>query len=565
MDREPAAPTPASALSVSRRRWVAHPADARSSGALARELGISELTAQVLLNRSLSTAEAGREFLTPRLASLAPPDGLPDLEAAVDRLARAIREHERILVHGDYDVDGLSGSALLERLLRQLGADVEAHVPCRLNDGYGLRPERIGDFAARGVRLIVTVDTGTSATEAIRLAPKRADSTYPFRSLAGAGVAFHLAWALAREISGGPRVSGELRTFLTESLALVCLGTVADVVPLVGINRILVSEGLRQMRQSRIEGVRALLASCDLVGVPLRPDHVAFQLAPRLNAAGRMGRAELAHELLVTDSPERARELAAALDGENRRRRREEQRTLEAVTAQVEERLRSDPDLPIIVLGEEGWHLGVLGIVAARLVDRFHRPAMLVAFDEQGLGRASCRTVEGFALHTALAACSEHLRAHGGHAGAAGFEIQRDRFGAFAGAMESYARETIDSSLDRGELVYDAEVDLGRIEEGLVRELDRLQPFGEGNPQPVFVATGARVAGRPRRVGQSGDHLLMTVRQGGQVRRAIAFGLGELCEPVTRSSFDVAFVPGINEFRGQRELQLEVRDLRIHG
>lgn len=565
----------------------ARPAEAAE---LAREIGVDRITAQCLLNRGLDAAVEARAFLRDGLSALLRPEGLPDLPAAVARIRKALRDRETICVWGDYDVDGISGTALLVRFLRLAGAArVIPHIPERTGSGYGFHwPTMERLVRERGVSLFVSVDHGSTAVEPVARAaeqgvdvviadhheiapelpaavavvnPKRADSTYGFSYLCGAGVAMKLAWGIAQELSPGARVSDEMRAFLLEALGAAVLGTVADVVPLRGENRIIVRHGLKVLDGRASPGISALL---DVAGVrgPLRASDIAFRLGPRLNAAGRMGNASLALELLLTEDPRRAREIAEQLDRQNEERRAIERQVAEnareLAVSQFGERPRGG-----IALHGERWHHGVIGIVAARLVEEFHVPVVLVS-SADGVGRGSARSVPGFALHEALAACSDHLVAHGGHAAAAGLTIVPERFPAFQDAFHRYVEETLPDDARIPELVLDAEAAIEDVDVAVAAGLERLEPFGAGNPEPVLAVRDVQVVGQPRRMGRDQEHVAFHVGGDGRALRCVAFRraaeLAPLLRPGTR--VDVAVTPKCNTFRGATDVEGLVRDVR---
>ncbi len=548
------------------------------------------MTAQCLINRDLHEAAAARSFLRDGLGSLLRPEGLPDMPAAVARIRRALRENETICVWGDYDVDGISGTALFVRFLRLAGAaHVIPHIPERTGTGYGFHwptMERI--IRERGVSLFVSVDHGSSATQPITNAretgvdvvvadhheiapdlppavaiinPKRAGSTYGFPFLCGAGVAMKLAWAIAQDLSPGARVSDAMRQFLLDALGMAVLGTVADVVPLRGENRVIVRHGLKVLQHHSAPGIAALLDVARVRGA-LRASDIGFKLGPRINAAGRMGNASLALELLLTDDPRRAREIAVQLDRHNEKRRTIERNVAEQAREQAVTQFGSRPSGGI-ALHDASWHHGVIGIVAARLVDEFHVPVVLVSTAD-GVGRGSARSVPGFALHEALAACSEHLVAHGGHAAAAGLTIEPERFPGFQSAFHRYVAETLPADARVPELVLDAEIDVGDLDLAMVAGLERLEPFGAGNPEPLLALRDVEVVGRPRRMGQRDEHVAFHVGRGGRAVRCVAFRQAAELAPLLASGapLDVALTPQRNTFRGASDVEGLVRDIR---
>ncbi|MCE9636075.1 MAG: single-stranded-DNA-specific exonuclease RecJ [Planctomycetes bacterium] len=578
-------------LSTPRRRWNVHPARPAERAELGRALGISDIAAQCLLNRGVSGESEAREFLRGSLATLLRPEDLPDMPAAVARIRRAIADRERICVWGDYDVDGVCGTAVMVKFLRMLGGDVIPHLPNRTGSGYGFHWPTMQQRIAQGVSLFISVDHGSAAVEAITncqaagvdvvvadhhemaptlppavavINPKRSDSKYGFTGLCGTGVAMKLAWAVAQDLSPGARVSDSMREFLLDALGLAVLGTVADVVPLRGENRAIVRHGLQVLGSRPSPGLSALL-DVSKARAPLRASDIGFKLGPRLNAAGRMGSAELALDLLLTDDPVRAREIALRLDAENERRRTVERGVAEEARQRVLDEIGPAPRGGIALMSEN-WHQGVIGIVAARLVDEFHVPVVIVGV-QQGVGRGSARSVKGFELHTALAACGEHLVAHGGHAGAAGLTIEPGRFSGFRDAFARYVEERLDDDTRGGSLTVDADAHPREITAEVCASLDRLEPFGEGNPPPVLALRGVSVMGVPRRMGAQNEHVAFHAGRDGNALRCVAFRNAAKWAPLLApgSRLDIAVTPQVNSFRGNDEAEGAVVDIRPSG
>jgi single-stranded-DNA-specific exonuclease len=554
---------------------------------MAQALSVDELTAQCLLNRGVEDDAAAREFLRAGLASLLRPEDLPDVAPAVARIRRAVRDGETICVWGDYDVDGICGAAVMIRFLRLVGARVVPFIPDRSGSGYGFHWPTMESLAATGVRLFVSVDHGSAAVDAVTKAraagldvvvadhhemsptlppavavvnPKRPDSAYGFPHLCGTGVAMKLAWAVAQDMSPGARVADDMREFLLEALSFCVLGTVADVVPLVGENRVIVRHGLEVLAKSPRPGLAALIDVAK-VRAPLRASDVGFKLGPRINAAGRMGSASLALELLLTDDRTRAREIALRLDAENERRRKVEREVAVEARDRVIAELGASPNG--IALMSDRWHPGVIGIVAARLVDEFQVPVVLVGV-QSGVGKGSARSVKGFALHTALAACGGHLVAHGGHAGAAGLTIEPPRFDAFRDEFLRYVGRTLDLDARTPRLRVDAETTPEAVDLRVATCMERLEPFGEGNPAPVLALRGVRVAGRPRRMGATNEHVSFFVGRNGRALRCIAFRDAARIAPLLDGGgdLDVAVTPQRSEYRGAAEAEGLVVDVR---
>ncbi|NNK63302.1 MAG: single-stranded-DNA-specific exonuclease RecJ, partial [Gemmatimonadetes bacterium] len=485
---------------------------------------------------------------------------------------------ERILVHGDYDVDGVTAAALLTRWLRRLGGRVDAFAPHRLRDGYDLGAAGLERARAVGATVLVTVDCGIVALEAARAVraagidlivtdhhtpgaalPEAVAVVNPHRSapdeaepLCGAGVAFKLVHRLAT-LYGIPFEE------LLPDLDLVALATVADLVPLTGENRVLVRYGLRALERTTKPGLRALIEIVDLPSGPIDAGQVGFRLAPRINALGRLDDAAVALELLLTEDPDRARELAERAETVNRERQDEDRRTLDEALARLEDSYDPERDFGVVLDGE-GWHPGVIGIVASRVVERVHRPVVLIA-RKDGRGRGSGRSIPGFHLHEALVRCSPLLDRFGGHRQAAGLDLAAERIPEFREAFNAIAREFLAGHDLRPEVRADAELSLADADLGVVDLFRHLGPHGIGNPRPVFIARGLRVHGRPREVGRG--HLKVTFEQDGSRREAIGFGLAARIPPDGLSGpVDALFTLSVNEWRGRRSVQLKLRDLR---
>ncbi|MDY6914659.1 MAG: single-stranded-DNA-specific exonuclease RecJ [Planctomycetota bacterium] len=548
---------------------------------LARKLNTTPLVAQVLHNRGIDDAESARAFLNPKLTDLHEPQLLAGAAAAAKRIAEAVAQKQRIVLYGDYDVDGITGVAILHAFLTMVGADVHYYVPHRLAEGYGVNVEAVGKLAARGAELLITIDCGITATGPLAEAAKAGldvivtdhhapgdtlpdvcaivhpavpPGSYPNPHLAGAGVAFKLTWQVAREICGESRVDEPMRNFLLDATCLAALGTIADVVPLLGENRVLAAFGLR--------GLRALLASAQLADEKLDAYHVAFMLAPRINAAGRMGHARLAVELLTGAAGPRCEKIADYLTAQNAERKKTER----AITAQAVEMVESagldEPANRVIVLASADWHGGVIGIVASRLVDRFAKPAILVAMNGE-TGQGSARSIEPFNMCHALAACSEHLISCGGHAMAGGLKIAADKLDEFAAAMSRYAAGVISDRQLTPRLDIDAEATLASLGYQMVSHLVRLAPFGQGNPPPLVAVRSCELLDQPRRMGRSGQTVGMTLRQGGATLRAVGFGMGDLAdELVGVNHIDVAAEPVLNSFNGRTSVELKLKDVQ---
>jgi single-stranded-DNA-specific exonuclease len=584
---------------VRAKRWKIqppHPAAAELAG----QLKISPLIAQALLSRGICRAEDARAFLRPSLLALADPALLPGLSRAAQRIAQAIRDQQKIVIYGDYDVDGITATAILWHAITLLGAAPQVYIPHRIDEGYGVNADALNQLIDGGAQLIITVDCGITAVEPAAIARDRgvdlivtdhhdwrtgpdgapvlpdccavvhprlpAQPPYPNPALSGAGVAFKLAWGIgqyAGSATGTARVSQSFRDFLLEATALAALGTIADVVPLVGENRVLAHFGLGGLKETRLVGLRALIDSAGLGGRTLDSYHVGFLLAPRLNACGRLGHAALAVEMLTTAGESRTREIASYLDEQNRARQVVEKEILDQALAQIDANGWSDDRHRGLVLDAEGWHAGVIGIVASRIVDRFRRPTVLIA-TASGQGHGSARSIAGFHLARALESCRQFLLAYGGHEMAAGLRLDAARIGDFRDAFCQLANASVTAEMLVPQLCLECVAELTQMTEAVVSDLHRLGPFGHGNPKPLLCVRNVAIAAPPRRVGKTGDHLQLLVKQGQRMMKCIAFGHGELIDRLAPgTTVDLAVQPCINEFNGSKNVELEIRDVQF--
>lgn len=561
------------------KRWVTAKPNLETVRSLARSCGFTPLAAAALCARGIDTPEAARAFLETDPAKLHDPMLLPDMAKARDTIRRAIEQGKKIAVFGDYDVDGVTSTCVMTRVLRSLGADVRHYIPDRLSEGYGLSMGAMDRLAQDGIGLIVTVDSGVSAFEEIARArelgmevvvtdhhecreelpdanavvnPKRADSIYPFAELAGVGVAFKLASALAGD--------GQQRAVLEQYADLVALGTVADVMPLVGENRIIVAAGLRRMAETQNVGLSMLLHESGQQGKRLTASTISFILAPRINAAGRLGHADMAAELFLTDDPRRAQTLAMALCEQNKQRQATENQILEQALQKL--RREYDPlEDQVIVLAGEGWHHGVIGIVSSRICDRYACPTVLIAL-EDGIGKGSGRSVKGFNLYEALCDSAPLLERFGGHELAAGLTIREENIQQFHENMEVWAREHVNPQELMPILHIDCPIAPEFISTEATRGLDVLEPFGMGNPQPVFSMCDLLV--EEITPISSDRHVRLTLSKDGQTYTAMLFGTGQGgCGFAQGNYVDAAFCLEINEYRGRCSVQLVIRDIQL--
>jgi single-stranded-DNA-specific exonuclease len=568
---------------VNSPRWDLQPCDERASSALAAALGLEQPVARLLCQRGLGDPELASRFLNPSLDHLHDPMTLAGMRVAVDRLFAAIARREKIAVHGDYDVDGITSTVILRRTLELLGAEVVHFIPERMRDGYGLQKAAIERLHAEGVSLIVSVDCGIRGAEAairarelgvdlvitdhhepaaelpVALAvinPKRSDCVYPDKYLAGVGVALKLVQALCR-------VAGR-EQWLPGFIKVAAIGTLADVVPLLGENRVIAKLGLDLLSRGPHKiGLRSLLDISGLSGKTIDSYHIAFLLAPRVNAAGRMSTPDLATRLLLANDEamaDEARALAMQLDGENVRRQQEEA----TILAEAKKIVTTDPDVgarSVLVVAGEGWHRGVVGIVASKLVDAFHRPAIVLSV-EDGIAQGSCRSIPAFDMLAALERCAHLLLRLGGHRQAAGLSLEAERIKEFRAAVNSVADETLGPEDLMPRLRIDGDLSFRGITGGVSAGVAALAPFGAGNPRPVFAARGVEIVDGPRKL--KDRHLKMALKQDGRIFRAIAWRSAEHHDYLTehKAALDVAFSLEQNQYNGETYTELTVADVK---
>ncbi len=564
-------------------RWDLLGGDDAATTALAESLGIAPIVARLLCQRGFSDPEMARRFLNPSLEHLHDPMLLADMARAVERILAAIARKERIAIHGDYDVDGITSTVILRRALEMLGADVVHFIPERLKDGYGLLPAAIERLHADGVQLIISVDCGIRGADAARRAqelgvdliitdhhepdaelppalavinPKRHDCSYPDKYLAGVGVALKLVQALCRR--------ADREVWLPGFIKVAAIGTLADVVPLVGENRVIAKLGLDLLTKGPHKvGLRALLDVSGLSGKTVDSYHIGFMVAPRVNAAGRMSTPDIATRLLLAADEtmaDEARQLALQLDGENVRRQEEEAEILAAAKKIVQ----TDPDVgarSVLVVGGEGWHRGVIGIVASKLVDAFHRPAIVLSVDGDS-AHGSCRSIPRFDMLAALERCAHLFLRFGGHKQAAGLAMEAGRIKELRLAINAVADETLGPDDLMPRLRIDGDLTFRGITGGVAAGVAALAPFGAGNPRPVFAARGVEIIDGPRKLKER--HLKMALKQEGRIFRAIAWRAAERHDFLAehKTALDVAFSLDQNQYNGETYVELTLADLR---
>ena len=549
---------------------------------LALEAGLTPLQAQLLINRGISNPSQAKSFLCPRLADMADPMLLKDMDFALAVILKSVKDREKITIYGDYDADGLTATALLLNFFSCLGTETSSYIPNRLKEGYGLDKEALETIAEDGTGLIITVDCGISNSKEIAFAkslsmnvvvtdhhqvpqgftadypvvnPHRADCPFPFKDLAGVGIAFFLAVAVRSAL----RKEGLFKTVpepdLKDYLDLVALGTVADRVPLLDQNRMLVSTGLGIMGKSRWEGIKAMIKVSGIEDTDITSDDLAFRLGPRLNAPGRMDDPGLCIKILTADDTLLAKNLALRINDANIKRQGVERRILARIESKIKKTEGFDNCRALVMAGE-GWHKGVLGIVASRLVDKYNRPALVLDVQD-GMAVGSGRSIDGFNLYEALSRLSNLFEKFGGHAHAAGFTLKAANLETLKNELEGLAGKTLKQEDLVPVIEMDAEVSLGHITSDMVRQVKTLGPFGEGNAEPVFLARSLEVAAS-RVVGER--HLKLRVSQGGTTLEAIGFGLAYK-HPLKGKTVSMAFTPELNRWQGYERIQLRVIDL----
>ncbi|QDT42969.1 Single-stranded-DNA-specific exonuclease RecJ [Gimesia alba] len=573
------------------QKWRFAPHDESQIRGLSSEMRISPLLAQVLIARGLRDALSARSFIDARMSELLEPCSMPGVEQAAERIIAALNEKRRITIYGDYDVDGMTATSILLQCITLANGQCDYFIPNRLDDGYGLNCDAVRElYEEDPQRLLITVDCGITSVKEAALAkelgleliitdhhqmgeafpdadclvhPRLPDSNYEFPHLCGAGVALKLAWAVCQKLGDGQKASPKMREYLKCAVGLAAIGTIADVVPLLGENRILVRYGLGALAELAPLGLQELMKVAEIKsGQTLDTEDIGFALAPRLNAAGRLGQARLAVELLTTNNQDRATQLAAYLDELNKNRRTVERRILKQAREMVEENEEWN-DHPTLVLAHQDWHPGVIGIVANRVAEHFEKPTVLIALDANSrTGQGSARSFAGFDLHAGFSSCAAHLIRYGGHQAAAGLKIEEDKVNDFRLAFAEYAVSAPQPSDHDLQVRIDAEVCLNEITKQSVRELDCLGPFGQENPRPQFVATRVELAEPPRTMGEGGRHLSLVFQQHNTKIRAIAFGKGEWASQMEEDGgpFSISFAPGINRFRGFESVQLQLKD-----
>jgi len=564
--------------------WRIKKPDMALSQSLALQLKIPTLIAQLLVNRGITDGMSADNFLHPDISQLHPPDKIPGIAESVQRIRQAIKNHEKIVVYGDYDVDGITSTCLMYLCLKHLDADVSYYIPRRFEEGYGLNNESLAELKRQGCDLLITVDCGISSIKEVKFAnesgiqviitdhhepshtippayaiinPKLKNSEYPFDALAGVGVAFKLAQALMDDFGV------ESESFLLNHLDLVALGTLADIVPLTGENRIIAFLGLNALNKSERAGIKALCAVSGVAQGSIGSWTVGFQLAPRLNAAGRMNTPLKAVELMLADSYEKAYEIAQKLDNANKERQSIERLIVDNAKKQVEQ--LDLEKVKALVISDKGWHSGIIGIAASKIQEQFYRPTVLIAIEDD-MGRGSARSIPEFDIHEAIEKCSNLLERFGGHKAAAGFTIRKENIEKFRNDFLKIASETLTKEDLQSKLEIDASVSLSDLSLDVVEMFSSMEPYGLGNPQPLIAVNGLSMSGLPRVVGKGNEHLQAYVTDEKIVMKFIAFNMAKLERELSAKDVkvDLACHPSINLWNDRKSVDLKIEDIIIH-
>jgi single-stranded-DNA-specific exonuclease len=566
------------------KKWEIFKGNGELQRFLARELGISPLLSQLLINRDITDIQQAKMFLSASLNDLHSPFLMKDMERAVTRIAQALKNSEKIVIYGDYDVDGITGTAILCNFLEELGGDCSYFIPEREREGYGLNLEAIRLLKEKGTGLLITVDCGIGNFEEVSFArdqgmdviitdhheipdrlppayailnPRQKDCSFPFKALAGVGIAFNLIIALRSYLRDSGHFANDPPPNLKEYLDLVSLGTVADMVPLVDENRIFVKYGLKLLTEGSRVGIRALKETSGLKDIPITTVHIGFRLGPRINAPGRIDRADEGLRLLITKDPQEADSLAKSIDIKNSRRQQMENE----IVREIKERIERDErflEKRSLVLSSSNWHPGVIGICASRIVEEYYRPTVLIALDGEK-GKGSARSIEAFHLYNGLKGCECLLEGFGGHKHAAGLTILPEKIEEFEKAFEEIAYQSLKEEDLIPRINIDAEINLKEVTENLIDDLERLAPFGYSNPEPTFSSFELKLYSS---MVVGNGHLKMKIREDGIFYDAIGFNMGNHF-PLSDQKIRLAFVPQFNVWQGVKSIQLRIKDIKI--
>lgn len=576
--------------------WNIKPADSRVAERIQEKFTLNPVIALVLAARGFSDNERTKQFLNTDLNDLAPPSCMEGMERCTERISEAVANKERILIYGDYDVDGITAVSILMRFFRTCGFSAEYIIPDRIDDGYGINTGSVSRIIEKKCSLCITVDCGMSAVEPVKMLSDRGIETIitdhhiqgdtvpdtpfivnptrnpetPCASLSGAGIAFKVAWGAAQKITGTEKVSAAFRKFLVSALPLAAIGTIADIVPLTGDNRILARHGLSLLSSSSssVKGLRALMRAAGLVDMQKVTTYdIGFKIGPRLNAAGRMDNASKCVRLLTTESDEEAEHIASQLEQHNRERQKLCETTIQDAVHYIEE----DIDIAscrAIIAGKPEWHRGIIGIVASKIAERYNRPSIILCRDgnDPDIWHASARSVHGFHITNALKECAPLLIDFGGHEGAAGLSIRNSDLTAFKQEFAKTAFRLFPEESASKTIVIDAVAEQTHLDITLAKDAEKLEPFGEGNDRPLILSQGLKVAQSPKLVGSNSSHLKLHLVAGpGILIDGIGFNMGrKIKEIIDADAVDLVFFPAVNEWKGRVSLDLHIKDIRKH-
>ncbi|MFH1622553.1 MAG: single-stranded-DNA-specific exonuclease RecJ [Candidatus Omnitrophota bacterium] len=556
------------------KKWLIKEPDLEIVESLSKSLGVNKIFSQILANRGIKTEKQARSFLNSGLEDLRSPFTIKDMDKTINRIREAISDKERILIFSDYDVDGITSCAILEDVLRKLGADVSHYIPHRIKEGYGLSQNTVKISRKQNIKLLLALDCGIKSFKEVEslnkykidtiiidhhqpengslpsayaiINPKRSDSSFEFKGLAAVGLVYKLICALDKNNT-------------KKYLDLVCLGTIADVMPLIDENRIIVKNGLDLINNTSNFGIKALIEASGLKDKEINPGRVSFILAPRINASGRVDSAEVSLNLLLSNSYNEAKEYASHLNMHNRLRQKIEEGVFKEALELVEK--MHFKDNYVIVLSKEDWHIGVLGIVASKIADKFFRPTIVISFKDK-LGKGSGRSISGFHLFEALLGCSKHLKDFGGHSYAVGLSIEKDKLGDFTTAINNLAKDKIELDLLRPVLDIDAKLPLEFLNHDLIEQIQGLSPFGSGNPKPIFCSHNLTVKSSPTILAR--DTVKFWVTDGERTYEAIGFGFKDFAPYLTPSrKIDLAYNLSLDNWQDINSILLEVKDLKF--
>ena len=574
-------------MNLIKNRWNFIKPNLELQKSFSKGLGISPITAQLLINRGIDNLDSAGNFINSTLNSFHDPYQMKDMDKAVQRIIHSIKSKEKIFIYGDYDVDGITATSLLILFFREMNVDASYYIPKRAGEGYGLNLNAISWIKEQGGKLIITVDCGITAVkegkalkemgldliitdhhqlsgnlpEAVAiLHPGQKDCKYPFKSLAGVGIVFKLIKSLrsAFKKMGMPQ---EKIPNLKKHLDLVSLGTIADIAPLLGENHIIAKYGLKEIGKTSKAGLKALKTIVGINGRDITVTDVGFLIGPRINAAGRLGAADAAVRLLTTNNEDEAFEIARHLDSENRKRQLIQDDILREVRAMIESQCHVENNRAII-FSSSNWHLGVIGIVASKIVEEYNKPTILISVDGE-YGKGSARGIPSFHLYESLQKCEDFLVDFGGHKYAAGLTIKSEMIDKFKDYFQTVAAEVLNKDDCISQIDIDASIELAELDYSLTKEINRIGPFGQSNPPPLFCSRSVEIAGEPVVIGKNNGHIRMDVDDGSEIMEVVGFNFSYLINEINSDdSYDIVYTPIINRWKGNERVQLKLVDIR---